>query len=363
MRDVNDDPINVDVVWATLNQALATVNVDGLVTAVRAGTVQIVATYAGVGAAVEVTVMGVGMTPRYIQCRDRSGLWQDSGSCNYDAIPVNASFDVTFRVLDTQRLPIPGVVMDFDVDETVNGTMTQGGTVDPTMATTGGSGEVTVTWTIGHVPGDNRLLAIVQGLGSIGVWVKGLQNGSALSFDGVTQFVEAADADDLDLAAEWTIEAWVKPGNLSGGFQQIVSKWGGCAVASYSLELNGPKLRNAIASCANGTQVTESLSDLVVDEWQHVAVTLSGGTLRLFINGVEDNMRTGSQAPLPTTTPVSIGRQSGGSLAYGGLADEIRIWNVARSEAELASAKDIQLTGNEAGLVAYWQFNEEAVTP
>ena len=81
-------------------------------------------------------------------------------------------------------------------------------------------------------------------------------------------------------------------------------------------------------------------------------------TLRLFINGVEDNVRTGSQAPLPTTTPVSIGRQSGGGLAYAGLADEIRIWNVARSESELAGAKDKQLTGNETGLVAYWQFNE-----
>ncbi|HEX6590193.1 MAG TPA: MopE-related protein [Longimicrobiales bacterium] len=49
--------LDVDVAWATLDPSIATVSEDGAVTAVSGGTVMIVATYAGVGAATSVTVV------------------------------------------------------------------------------------------------------------------------------------------------------------------------------------------------------------------------------------------------------------------------------------------------------------------
>lgn len=50
------DPLNVQVEWATLNPSVATVSSSGLVTAVAAGQVQIVATYGGVGGSSQITV-------------------------------------------------------------------------------------------------------------------------------------------------------------------------------------------------------------------------------------------------------------------------------------------------------------------
>jgi hypothetical protein len=38
--------------------------------------------------------------------------------------------------------------------------------------------------------------------------------------------------------------------------------------------------------------------------------------------------------------------------------DEFRIWNVARSEAEILAAKDNELSGSEPGLIAYYNFNQ-----
>lgn len=38
--------------------------------------------------------------------------------------------------------------------------------------------------------------------------------------------------------------------------------------------------------------------------------------------------------------------------------DDFRIWNVARSESEIANNKDVELTGRESGLIAYWPMNE-----
>jgi len=178
------------------------------------------------------------------------------------------------------------------------------------------------------------------------------------SLDFNSDFVVVPDAPDLDLTTTWTLEAWIKPRDLSVSFKALVSKWGGCSTASYSMELNGAKLRSGIASCQSGTQVVESPDVLVANQWQHVAITLGGGTLRLYVNGVLQATKTNSIAPLNTATALWIGQHTGGGFAFDGLMDEVRIWKVERSAAELAAASSTRLGGTETGLVAYWRFDE-----
>jgi hypothetical protein len=40
-----------------------------------------------------------------------------------------------------------------------------------------------------------------------------------------------------------------------------------------------------------------------------------------------------------------------------GALDEVRIWNVARTQAQIQSSMNQHLTGSEPGLVGYWQFD------
>ena len=47
---------------------------------------------------------------------------------------------------------------------------------------------------------------------------------------------------------------------------------------------------------------------------------------------------------------------------FNGQIDEFRIWNVARSAAEIMSTMNHTLTGNEAGLTGYWKFDETSGT-
>ena len=44
--------------------------------------------------------------------------------------------------------------------------------------------------------------------------------------------------------------------------------------------------------------------------------------------------------------------------SFNGIIDEVRIWNVARTQQEIQQYMHQQLTGTEPGLVGYWQFNE-----
>jgi len=56
-------------------------------------------------------------------------------------------------------------------------------------------------------------------------------------------------------------------------------------------------------------------------------------------------------------TELTIGGNPRGSY-FNGTIDEFRVWNVARSGAEITAAMGKTLAGNEAGLTAYYKFNE-----
>lgn len=213
------------------------------------------------------------------------------------------------------------------------------------LVTALGSGEVTIVATYAGVGAAAEFL--IQGI-----------NTASLSFDGATQYVEVPDADGLDVTTSWTIEAWVKPGNVAGAFQHVISKIGTGPDASYTLEINASRLRSAIHDGVNPTQVVESSGTLSDNIWQHVAITLGQGTVRLYVDGVLDTLFAGSQTPNASTRVLAFGRQSVGALHYQGLIDEVRLWNVTRSGTDISAAMNVRLTSSETGLVGYWTFDE-----
>src|SRR5262249_38758389 len=47
-------------------------------------------------------------------------------------------------------------------------------------------------------------------------------------------------------------------------------------------------------------------------------------------------------------------------MHWSGKIDEVRVWNVARSQAEIQAGMNTALTGGEAGLAGSWRFGEGA---
>jgi len=101
-------------------------------------------------------------------------------------------------------------------------------------------------------------------------------------------------------------------------------------------------------------------------QWVHVAATYrsSDGQHNLFINGVlvashtEDADGITSLAGKTlrqTSLPLFFG-QSYYAKAKGGM-DEVRIWNKACTQNEIRGRMFCRLTGSEANLVAYWNFD------
>lgn len=182
----------------------------------------------------------------------------------------------------------------------------------------------------------------------------------ALAFGPPSAFVEIPDAPSLDLGATWTLEAWIRPADPSASFQHVLSKWNGAGDASYTLEVNGGRLRVAVHDGVHASQAEESRGTLVADQWQHVAASYDRGMLRLYIKGRLDREVPGVLQPMNSTRPLSIGHEGPpfNGWQYSGEIDEVRVWGVWRSGREIGRDMGRRLTGRERGLVGYWGFEE-----
>ena len=103
------------------------------------------------------------------------------------------------------------------------------------------------------------------------------------------------------------------------------------------------------------------------NEWYHVAATIDArnDSVKLFLNGTEirrSNFK-GQNNLTKTTLPFRIGcsheEEISEHASFAGLIDEVRIWNIARTEKQIRSDMNKQLKGDEHGLVGYWKFDDE----
>jgi hypothetical protein len=76
-------------------------------------------------------------------------------------------------------------------------------------------------------------------------------------------------------------------------------------------------------------------SALGLSTWTHLAQTWDGSTLRLYIDGAEVATQPSPGTLITSTGQVRIGGSSG--QFFSGLIDEVRIYNRARTAAEIAA--------------------------
>lgn len=153
-----------------------------------------------------------------------------------------------------------------------------------------------------------------------------------------------------------TVETWVKRSSL-GSLHTIISNY----ESSYPLlfRIDGDKITMYVNS---GTSV-QSISSIPVGVWTHVAGTYDGANLKVYINGVLEGTQPFTSNFIGTTTELKIGGGLNNNTEYflGDIAD-VRLWNVAKTQSEIAAGKDLILNGNEANLIANYQFTEGSGT-
>ena len=189
---------------------------------------------------------------------------------------------------------------------------------------------------------------------------------NSLDFDGINDFVEIADANELDVTTAFTMEAWVYPTITSTG-QVIFGKindttLGNAADLAYALRFNSGGFRAEIGNGTTSQNVTSSNYQL--NKWQHVAIVFDGansGNLSLYINGVlqGSTLATGWSSIQNNTASLKLGSYGThfNQFFKGGL-DNFRILNIAKTASEINALINDDVTGTETGLVANYNFNQ-----
>ena len=177
---------------------------------------------------------------------------------------------------------------------------------------------------------------------------------SSIYFDGSGDYLSISGSSNIDFnTGDFTIEAWVRPeenstmsifGSLLGD-----SSWSGWGLVTRGADGNGPSDSDD-ANCRlywveSPNTTANSLTPhpintgpiLSLNTWSHAAVSRSGGTLRLFLNGdlkhtatstydIENTSHGGATiGKFYTNTPYH-----GHSYYFKGYMEDVRVSNVAR---------------------------------
>jgi hypothetical protein len=186
--------------------------------------------------------------------------------------------------------------------------------------------------------------------------------GFALQFDGVNDYVDLPESASLTtgFTNQITIEAWIYSDNFLNASIIASGNQNDYAIASQP---NG-KLRvdlYGIDAASGGAFFSKA--SLTTNTWYHIAVTYNGSTETILINGQVDTARSasGTLGTSPQGEDIRIGAYNASNF-FRGIIDEVRIWNIARTPAEIQQHMNTTLTGSRSGLVGYWQFDEGSGT-
>jgi len=241
------------------------------------------------------------------------------------------------------------------------------------LATPASAGDATINLrsTAGMAPGqqvqigtgpaaETRTIAHITNSGATGPRVPG-EIGNAVKLSGNGEYVNLPSGIVSGLH-DFTVSAWVNPSANSAWSRVFDFGTGTSNYMFLTLSAGGGPLRFAITSSGNGAeQQLNAPGTLPLNTWSHVAVTLSGNTGTLYVNGqpvaTNTNM-TLNPAALGNTTQNWIGRsQFSADPFLAATVDDFQIYSRALSAAEVASLAAGQ-PGN--GDVADYKFDEDS---
>lgn len=180
--------------------------------------------------------------------------------------------------------------------------------------------------------------------------------GYALQFNGINDYVDFGDYYMLS-ETDFTIECWFN--SVDGDFSDfLIIKHNESEAGGYFLALNWNA--NATFYIGNPYIYTAIYQyELNDGRWHHIAGVFSlSGSIALYIDGELADSAKAAKKIAPNNSHFLIGGD--GRRSLNGIIDEVRVWNVARSNEEIRSFMYHPLEGNEYGLIGYWDFDEDS---
>lgn len=142
---------------------------------------------------------------------------------------------------------------------------------------------------------------------------------------------------------------------LAADFEECATSMVGCPATTTNTDADGGGQNYPVKG---STAIQDNI-------WYHAAVTYDGRYWKLYLNGIQDGATTDTGASryprwdsiqhagigtAMTSTPAAAGY-------FQGMIDEVRIWSMVRTQTEIQSSMNSELTSG-TGLIGRWGLNE-----
>lgn len=154
--------------------------------------------------------------------------------------------------------------------------------------------------------------------------------GASAVFDGSSSYLTIPSSTH-NLSGDFTIETWFY--TLSSSQQTIVGKWNGAGNVAWVINIFPSSSLIRFGTGNSGSFITtfDVAATIATNTWHHLAITRSGTTIKIFLNGVQcgSNITSSSNLTAPDTTVTRIGQVETSSY-FNGYIDDLRITKYAR---------------------------------
>lgn len=166
--------------------------------------------------------------------------------------------------------------------------------------------------------------------------------------------------DSLDPENEFTFETWAKIdySALGANSPRLISNSG--YKSGYYMNTNSNHLSFNMymvdGEDYRSYKVTAVPNPIYSKVWHHLAVSYDGSFLRLYIDGIIQDSTAASGQISRNTEALRLGLYMKGEL------DGTRVWNVARSQVEIQSNMESQISGSHSGLILNYNYDLSGAT-
>lgn len=181
------------------------------------------------------------------------------------------------------------------------------------------------------------------------------------AFDGEDDYAEVPFADAFNLT-KFTLEVWVYPEEIRSDWQPIAAKEGeDGSYRNYGMFIVPNTM--LVHTSLYGDDCTDnywfsSHEPLVLNSWNHLAMTYDGEAIRFYLNGALDTEFPYSGGACQSEQPLYFGGHPGLFALFRGQMTEARLWDRPLSEQEIGEGMYATLAGDEHGLVGYWRLDD-----
>ncbi|RMD96295.1 MAG: LamG domain-containing protein, partial [Bacteroidetes bacterium] len=186
---------------------------------------------------------------------------------------------------------------------------------------------------------------------------------NALDFPGTADEVRIGNLGNVQ---DWTIEFWFKTvGNIN--YQNLFHTQALQGNNGVRLELSSNYPAGHLYYFINGGghTVVPLSGTLTSGVWHHLAIVgdKTNNSTKAYLDGVlvTNDVHTNWPASFSDFT-IARGFSASAERDFNGSIDEFRIWNVARTQAEILAAMNMPLSGSETNLAHYYPMNEGSGT-